>query len=387
MGTLRVAVIGRYPIRKDHIVGGVEAAIVYLTEELRRRPGFDVHVLTLRPEVRESQKVVKNGVTVHYLPASRHWGHITHHLLDRHRLVKALRQINPHLVHAHIAGEYAEAAHQSGYPYVLTLHGIRHREASLWERGLATGVRAFLISRSERACVRRARHIISISPYVTQEFRDLIRAKIYDIDNPVPQQFFDVRGHGHDGRLLFVGRPCLRKGFLHLLQALSLVEESHLHVAGPLDLDADYLCEINQVLKHADLAKRVRFLGSLDEKQLLEQYQESSIFVLPSVQETAAMALLQAMAAARAPVVTGVGGHGYLIEPGRTGLLVKPGDTADLAHAILQLLRDKHAQREMAENARQEALERFHASRVAERTVAVYQEVLDSPWPSRGNHE
>lgn len=90
------------------------------------------------------------------------------------------------------------------------------------------------------------------------------------------------------------------------------------------------------------------------------------------------MALLQAMAAGRASVVTTVGGHPFLVEHGRTGLLVEPGDAPALARALLQLSADRLAQQEMGENARREAMERFHVSRIADRTLEVYQKVLDT---------
>ncbi len=384
-GDLKIAVVGRYPLRKNYIVGGVEAAIVYLTEELRSLAPMELHVVTLRPEIETPRTVSEDGVTVQYLPASRYGGHITNHLRDRQRMVDCLRQIGPHLVHAHIAGEYAQAAHQSGYPYVLTLHGIRHLEAKLWKKSLSTGVRALLIKRAERACVRRAGHIISISPYVTQEFEGLIRGKVYDIGNPVRQAFFDLNGPGRQGRLLFVGNAGPRKGFLNLLQALASLKEAHLHVAGFVDSDPEFSYRMNEALDAHGVRGRVTFRGSLGEAQLLREYEEASIFVLPSIQETAPVALLEAMAAGRPSVVSRVGGHPYLIDHGRTGLLVEPGDITDLAQALDQLLRNKAMGRQMGENARREAVDRFHVSRLAERTLAVYQEVLDNAWHGSRN--
>ncbi len=383
--TLTIAVLGRYPLCRDHIAGGVEAVIVYLLEELGRVPGLDLHVVTLRPEIKNPFTVAGDRLTVHYLPASRHGGHITNHYLDRHRLLKRLRLIKPRLVHAHIAGEYAEAAHDSGYPYVLTLHGIRYLEARLWKRGLGTGLRTFLVKRSERGCVERARYIISISPYVTQEFHGLIQGKVYEIDNPVPEAFFNVKSpENHNGHLLFVGKACLRKGFIDLLQALALVDGVELHVAGFMETAAGFSSKVNGMLGTNRLSKRVRLLGSLDEMSLLQEYEKSSIFVLPSIQETAPMALLQAMAAGRPSVVSRVGGHPFLIEHGRTGLLVEPADVLGLAAALLGLSLDKRTQKEMGDNARKEALERFHVSTMAEKTLAVYGEILDSPWTKDG---
>jgi len=251
-------------------------------------------------------------------------------------MVDCLRRIEPHLVHAHIAGEYAQAADQSSYPYLLT-----------------------------------------------QEFRHLIKGKVYDISNPVKQAFFDLDSPGHEGRLLFVGNACPRKGFVILLRALARVKDAHLHVAGFVDRDARFSQEVNEALNTDGLRNRVKFRGSLNEQDLLQEYDESSIFVLPSIQETAPVALLQAMAAGKPSVVSRVGGHPYLIRHGHTGLLVEPGDVGQLSQALGQLLRDRNAQRQMGEQSRREALESFQVSRLAEKTLAVYQEVALSN--CRGN--
>ena len=93
------------------------------------------------------------------------------------------------------------------------------------------------------------------------------------------------------------------------------------------------------------------------------------------------MALLQAMASGRPSVVTRVGGHAFLIEHGRTGLLVEPADIRGLADALSHLVKDRQLQADMGAEARREAMERFHVSRMAERTIAVYRQVLNNRWP------
>ncbi|MDP2728725.1 MAG: glycosyltransferase family 4 protein [Dehalococcoidia bacterium] len=374
--------LGHYPLRRDHIIGGAEAAVVCLADEMRWHSSLDLQVVTLRPEIGEERVIHEEGYTVHYLPASHHLGNATFHLLDRHRLVEKLRQIRPDLIHAHVASEYAEAAHQSGIPYVLTLHGIRSREAALAKRGLVGSLRTVLESHSERECVRGAKHIISISPYVIEQFKGLIRGRAYEIENPVAKPFFDIdNGKGVPGRILFVGRVIPPKGLPFLIDALASVKERipyvHLHVAGPIELDPSHFAKMKAALAEQGLAGAVHFLGPLDEERLLKEYACCSIFVLPSVEEVAPIALLQAMAAGKPAIATRVGGNGYLIQDQQTGLLVEPRDPRSLARALVTLLEDEPLATRLGQKARIVARERFHPEQVIRKTLQVYETVLN----------
>jgi glycosyltransferase involved in cell wall biosynthesis len=64
------------------------------------------------------------------------------------------------------------------------------------------------------------------------------------------------------------------------------------------------------------------------------------VFVLPSLTEGIPLALLEAMASARAVVATAVGGVPEVVCNGESGILTSPGDPPALAAAIVKLLRD-----------------------------------------------
>jgi glycosyltransferase involved in cell wall biosynthesis len=66
-----------------------------------------------------------------------------------------------------------------------------------------------------------------------------------------------------------------------------------------------------------------------------------------------------AMAMGKAVVTTRLGQNLEYIEDGRSGLLTEPGDTADLARALLAVLSDREWAAELGRNARQRIWERF----------------------------
>src|SRR5262249_4722711 len=68
---------------------------------------------------------------------------------------------------------------------------------------------------------------------------------------------------------------------------------------------------------------------------------ESTVLVLPSRSEGMGRVVVEAMSRGRAVLATRVGGLAELVDDGRTGVLVAPGDTRALADALVQLLADR----------------------------------------------
>jgi glycosyltransferase involved in cell wall biosynthesis len=71
------------------------------------------------------------------------------------------------------------------------------------------------------------------------------------------------------------------------------------------------------------------------------------------------LALMEAMASGVPVVASGVGGVPDLVEVGRTGTLVEPGNADDLTHGLLELLADPTLRRTMGRAARQRAVLNF----------------------------
>lgn len=377
-GPVRLAILGDYPLDLTRISGGVEAVIVYLVQGLRQYADLDIHVVTLREDVKHLEVRQQEGVTAHYVPAAYRFGNLTFFIRNKLRLRRVLRDLRPDLVHAHIAGTYSEVAFSLGLPAVLTPHGIRHREAALKRSWLSQWVRRPLIQREERVGLQVARHIIAISPYILTEFADVIRGRVYPIENPISNAFFELTRAEQPGRILFAGYLGPRKGALRAVQAMRWVRErcpsAELRLAGAI-ADPLYFDQIQTVVREHRLADCVRFLGHLDEEALLREYAECSVFVLPSQQETAPMVIQQAMAAGKPVVSTPVGGIPHLVEPNATGYLVGPDDVVALADALARLLADADLRRRLGARARQEAERRFRAAAVARQTHEVYRQI------------
>lgn len=98
----------------------------------------------------------------------------------------------------------------------------------------------------------------------------------------------------------------------------------------------------------------------------------STLALLPSYTEALPTALLEAAACGRASVASRVGGVPEVVEHGRTGLLVPPGDPVALADAVCSLLADGPRREEMGRSARRLAEQRFDMKEWARRLAGLY---------------
>ena len=92
------------------------------------------------------------------------------------------------------------------------------------------------------------------------------------------------------------------------------------------------------------------------------------------------MAIAEAMAAGIPVIASNRCGMPYMIEDGRTGFLVDPESTEQIADRLVRLLASHELCCEMGEAGRRMALKRFHPLAVAEKTVAVYRQICGLNW-------
>jgi glycosyltransferase involved in cell wall biosynthesis len=108
---------------------------------------------------------------------------------------------------------------------------------------------------------------------------------------------------------------------------------------------------LERLARELGVDARLRFTGRLDNAELPSLYREATILLNPSRVDNMPNSLLEAMASGVPIVSTSVGGIPFLVEDGRTALLVPPGQPLAMAEAVLRLLREP----ELADRLRSEA--------------------------------
>jgi glycosyltransferase involved in cell wall biosynthesis len=156
----------------------------------------------------------------------------------------------------------------------------------------------------------------------------------------------DLAARAHEPgplKLLFLGNVIPRKGLHTLLEALALLprEAWRLTVVGSLEVDGDYVRQIQGQVSGDRLRGQVEFTGPLKEEELASRLAQSHVLAMPSSYEGFGIVYLEGMAFGLPALATTAGGAVEIITSGRDGFLVPPGDLNALAGHLRRLMDDR----------------------------------------------
>lgn len=255
----------------------------------------------------------------------------------------------------------------SGLPTVIT------EDASCFAGYLDTYFHRLLL----RWTMNRANQVVAVShPLKETILASGIQVSIEVIGNSVDCTVFHptpVRPSTNYLRVAFVGRMAKTKGIDILLHA---VKAATARLKQPLRLsligDGPDLSAFQQLCQDMGLGDICLFLGSRPREEVAKILRESHFLILPSLEESFGIVLIEAMACGKPVIATRCGGPESFVTP-ETGLIVPPGDVEALAAALETMtdnLTDYDPQR-IAVYAR----ENFGYETVAARLTAIYESV------------
>lgn len=146
----------------------------------------------------------------------------------------------------------------------------------------------------------------------------------------------------HSARTIgFLGRLEARKGIVELAKAIPVMLAADpglkFRLIGPTwpYRKNDMESWIRSVCRN--FLDRIEFVGAVSKQRLPIELGQCDIMVLPSRWESFGFVCPEAMAAGRAVIGSSAGGMSEIIEPGVSGLLVKPNSPAAIVNAVLSL--------------------------------------------------
>jgi glycosyltransferase involved in cell wall biosynthesis len=340
----KILICGDYQTPDEPFYGGVSRSVYSTVQELKNLgPDYEFHVCTLNRLAKKSFVSKEDNLVIHTIAFPiKNMPILIPQQLTTFLIHREIRQVKPDLVHAHGTGkDYAAPVIQwNPEKSVITVHGVTREESKHWT-GIKGTYHRVTGRRVERFVLSQARTIIAVSPYVKRMIQGQTRADISVIFNPVEKKFFDVHKKEISHRLLFVGGIEERKGLDILIKAIAqvkpIIPDVELHIVGGIRKMIHYHTLVS-LIRSLGLESNIRFLGSLSDQNLMQEYAEADIFALPSYEESQGIVILEAMATGTPVIATRAGGIPDMIQDDVNGLLVDCGNDQQMAQCIISLL-------------------------------------------------
>ncbi len=354
-------------------ISGSEAHLLTLLPDLRER-GWDVrfaHLHENEPGAAEfARRLTDTGVPVEEI-------RLPHPADPRAfaRLLRVVRQTKPQILHTHLVHADFHGLVGGALARVPVRISTKHGFNSFRER------RAFAVA--DRGVARLAHLQIAISRGLARYLADtegfdehafeIVHYGIAAGPEPAP--------HPSGSRLLCVGRLVPVKGIDTLLRAFAVALPDEPDLVLDIAGDGPLRGELEALAGDLGLRDAVHFLGRVE--GVAAEMERATAVVVPSHGEGFGMVALEAAERGRPVIASGVGGLPEIVSGGRTGVLVPPGDVRALAAAIVALARDPGHAAAMGRAARERALAEFSLARCADRTDALYRDLLERSGSNR----
>lgn len=390
---IKVAFCCTYPIEnllpelvvdRDEIESWPSPWTVMLSQELAKYGNLELHVVTVTSLVPYNQMVKKNGITFHILKASLPlWLTKVLRLPEEStllinpiwKMIKALKSIQPDIVHGHgTEGPFALAALSAGFPAVISIQGImEYIYAAMPSR------RSQLLRHLERYAVRKAR-FINVKSSLSQEFISKInpRAHQYFIEPPINDVFWANDKVKFAYSLFFIGSLLKRKGIEEWLETFARLKKRVPQLKGYIvgSGEASYVNALrNEYAMFVDSGD-LQFLGQMNQQHIAAMYRMGGILLLASHVENSPNSVMEAMAAQLPVVATKVGALASMVSDHENGLLVDNKDVEQMVAAVSSLLNNPRLYMQCSSKGRETARRRWKPDLIAEQHIKMYEDIL-----------
>ena len=278
-----------------------------------------------------------------------------------------------------------------GLPFAFHVHST--------EKGRTLGNGSEVVSNIELHAAKTADLIVTVSYAMKEELTELgfPRDKIQVAYNGVDPQKYDSKAVSYEQirkirgsygikddelMILFIGRLVGVKGVDKLIMAmphiLQKIPKARLVILGLGDLQ-EYLVNLAKTMKLDNVVK-FRFEFVPEEERILH-YAACDVAVFPSLYEPFGIVVLEAMSMGK-PVVVGAAGVSGMREivvacgEDQSGYHINPANPTDIAWGITSALESPEKRRWLGENGRRRVLNEFTWEKIAQRTLALYEQLM-----------
>jgi glycosyltransferase involved in cell wall biosynthesis len=311
-----------------------------------------------------------DGVVIRYLPCKNK----NMAVMKLPQVKKLIKEFQPDILHAHYASSCGLVAALTGFhPYILSVWG---------DDILEFPKKSFIHKYVVRKAILNADNITATSKMLEQATGRLIDNKRtieiipFGVDITKFQYYKRL-----DCEQINIGtirnlRP--KYGLKYLIEATANLRKAHNNIKLSIIGDGVLRHELENQVSELDIKEYVSFKGFIPNEKIVEYLNKFDIFVMPSIGEgeTFGVAAVEAMATGLPVVASNIGGLPEVIDDGRTGILVEPGNVEDLTKALEFYILSKESRIEHGRNGRAKVEAQYNWQNNAEMMDRLYKKVI-----------
>ncbi len=389
------------PLRTDEpdvsldrvFLGGISVYLEQKSRLFRRMPGFLDRLLSAPPLLRWVSRFALNtrAEELSELTISMLKGNDGNQRRGFQRLVDWLAdELRPEIVvlsNALISGMVPELKRRLNVPLLCTLQGD-----DIYLESLPPEIREQALALIRANCAPLGGYLLTSRYYADfmAGYLGLPRERMHVVYPGINLSGYDENAPSPPiaiGGFLTIGylaRIAPEKGLHQLVEAFGRLQEvpgvppCRLRAAGYLgEHNRSYLDTMHKEAERQGWADRFEYVGEVDHRGKIAFLRSLDLFSVPTVyREPKGLYLLEAWACGVPAVQPRHGAFPELIEATGGGILVNPDDAAALADGLRELLIDAERRRSLGAQARAAVFARFHADRMAEESLQVFQSHL-----------
>ncbi|MEN8252212.1 MAG: glycosyltransferase [Patescibacteria group bacterium] len=351
--------------------GGAANATKYILDEYSRRGDVFIELITSSITNKYVQEKIGENVIVHRLPIGKNADNLNYqtrfelvkYTFKAYKFAKKLMRKNEYdLTHSFFAvpsGVISRKLKKKyGIPYIVSLRGAdvpgySERFDKLYK----------VITPTIHNVWRDARFVVTNSKGLTElASSSLPEQEFIQIFNGVDTFFYKPGTRALDDRkkefkILLASRLSRRKGFNYAIDAFSELLDMYPHIKMQIaGGEGNAMEELKGQVKKLRLDGRVTFSGLYTKEESPEIYNNSDVFVMPSLNEGMSNNLLEALSSGLPVLMTPTGGAEELVRDGENGYLIKKQNVDSIVEKLKILIENPelcdgfgHASRLIAE--------------------------------------
>jgi len=372
--------------------GGVESYIESLKKILEKK-GHKVKIFTSNshPELRHfndyEYQFINTKSIFRFIP-------YIFNINSYFSLKKVLKEFKPDVIHLHYIFYHTSPSVLlllKDIPTIMTLHaheiiapmGITInkmcKHSIIGYCPICVGIPNYIIEKFKRFIF----HILSnnIDIYITPSNYYMDLHERYGLTN-IQKVFnginlFNYYKLYNDHCIVYAGRLTPGKGVQVLIKSipliLKIVPDLKVYIIG----SGPYYKELFLMAKNLRITNSVYFINKVERQELSTYYRKANVVIIPSIwTETFGLVGVEAMSTGRPVIGSRIGGIPEWLDDGKTGFLVDPGNSEQIAEKVIQLLSDRNLLEQMGKNARRKA-KQFSIEKHVVEMEKVYTRVIE----------